>query len=144
MTDTATHPIDPSWPEPVRLGLARWHQVVASRDAAALPAMVREDAVFRSPAVHKPQEGRALVCGYLGAAIAVLGPTLTYHRTWVRATGAVMEFTAVLGDREAHGVDVVEWDDEGMIRDFTVMVRPMQGLGALVEAMGAELQRAHG
>jgi len=136
--------IHPTWPAPVRRGLARWHEVVASRDAAALPAMVREDAVFRSPAVHRPQEGRDLVCAYLGAALVVLGPTITYHRTWVRDTGAVLEFTAVLGDREAHGVDVVEWDEDGLIRDFTVLVRPMQGLGALVEAMGAELQRAHG
>ena len=41
--------------------LARWHDVVASRDAVGLPALIAEDAVFRSPAVHTPQEGRAVV-----------------------------------------------------------------------------------
>lgn len=121
--------------------LARWHALVADPDPAALAAQVHPDAVFRSPAVHRPQEGGALVTAYLTAALRVLAPTITYHREWRRESGAVLEFTALLGDREVHGTDVVEWGADGLIRDFTVLVRPLSGLTALVERMAAELAR---
>jgi hypothetical protein len=121
--------------------LARWHAVVASRDASGLPALVAEDAVFRSPAVHAPQQGRDTVVGYLTAAFTVLGPGLTYRREWLGEDSAVLEFTTEVGGREVHGIDMITWDEAGLIRDFTVMVRPMKGLAAVVEEMGAELLR---
>ncbi len=121
--------------------LARWHAVVAARDPAGLPGLVAEDAVFRSPAVHGPQQGRDTVVGYLTAAFAVLGPGLTYRREWRGEDSAVLEFTAEVGGREVHGIDMITWDRSGLIRDFTVMVRPMRGLEAVVEQMAAELQR---
>lgn len=124
--------------------LARWHAVVEARDPAGLPALVAEDAVFRSPAVHAPQEGRDTVVGYLTAAFTVLGPSLTYRREWLGEDSAVLELTTEVGGREVHGVDMITWDQDGLISDFTVMVRPMKGLQAVVEEMGAELQRMLG
>jgi hypothetical protein len=124
--------------------LARWHAVVAARDAAGLPALIAEDAVFRSPAVHAPQAGRDTVVGYLTAALTVLGPALTYRREWLGEDSAVLEFTTEVGGREVHGIDMITWDDDGLITDFTVMVRPAKGLDAVVHAMGAELLRMLG
>ena len=49
--------------------------------------------MFRSPAVHTPQEGRDLVAAYLAGAMLVLGPGLTYHDEWVRQRDAVLRFT---------------------------------------------------
>ena len=54
-----------------------WHAVAASRDPAGLAALLADDVVFRSPAVHTPQEGKALTTAYLSAAMVVLGPTLS-------------------------------------------------------------------
>jgi hypothetical protein len=124
--------------------LARWHAVVAARDPAGLPALIAGDAVFRSPAVHAPQAGRDTVVGYLTAALAVLGPALTYRREWLGEDSAVLEFTTEVGGREVHGVDMITWGDDGLITDFTVMVRPAKGLDAVVDAMGAELLRMLG
>ena len=121
------------------LGLARWHEVVASRDAGVLREMIVEDAVFSSPAVHAPQEGRDTVVAYLSAALVVLGPTLTYHDTWTRENDAVLRFTAEVGGKEIEGIDMITWDDDGMIVSFTVMVRPIRGLEAVIEAMAKQL-----
>ena len=123
-------------------GLARWLDLVERKDPTALHALIADGAVFRSPAVHAPQPGRELVTGYLTAAMAVLGPTLTYRRTWERDTGAVLEFTATVGDREVQGVDIIEWDDEGLIVDFTVMIRPLSALNAVIAAMADQLSGA--
>lgn len=135
MTETAPHPT-----------VAAWHAVVDSRDPDRLDALLADDVVFRSPAVHTPQEGRALTSAYLRAALEVLGPGLVYHRQLVdqRADegSAMLEFTTEVGGKQVHGIDLFRWDATGAIVDFTVMVRPAQGLAAVVEAMGAALQRA--
>jgi SnoaL-like domain len=121
--------------------LARWHDVVASRDAAGLRALIAEDAVFRSPAVHTPQEGRDTVVGYLTAAFAVLGPELTYEREWLADDSAVLQFRTIVGGLDVSGVDIITWDADGQIIDFTVMIRPVKALNAVIEHMGAELMR---
>ena len=122
--------------------LARWHAVLAARDAAALPGLVAEDAAFRSPAVFRPAEGRDAVVGYLTAAMRVLGTdAFGYHRTWRNDTGAILEFTTELDGREVHGVDMIEWNDAGLIQRFDVMVRPQSALTKVIEQMAAELAR---
>ncbi|MEO7269266.1 MAG: nuclear transport factor 2 family protein [Knoellia sp.] len=122
-------------------GLARWHAVIESLDPAGLPPLVADGAVFRSPAVHAPQAGRDTVVGYLAAAFAVLGPNLSYQREWVGEDSAVLELTARLDDVEVHGIDMITWDEAGLITDFMVMVRPKRGLDAVIEQMGTQLRR---
>ncbi len=98
--------------------------------------------VFRSPAVHTPQEGKQLTTAYLAAAVVVLGPTLVYKRQWYADTNAVLEFRGRA--RRAHGPrhrhDAVERRGEKLV-EFTVMVRPFKGLDKLMELMAAELFR---
>jgi hypothetical protein len=124
---------------PAEVGLQRWHDAVEARDASMLPAMVTADAVFRSPAVHTPQEGRDVVCAYLGAAFAVLGPDLRYSDTWQREKDAVLHFHTVVDGLEVEGIDMITWNDEGLITGFTVMVRPFKALQKVIEAMGRQL-----
>jgi SnoaL-like domain len=121
--------------------LLAWHSIASSRDPAGLDALLADDVVFRSPAVHTPQEGRALTTAYLSAAITVLGPTLIYVREWYAADSAVLEFTASLDGRTVHGVDMLTWGPDGRLTHFTVMVRPFTGLQKLMELMAAELTR---
>jgi hypothetical protein len=124
---------------PAEIGLQRWHDLVDSRDATDLPRLIAEGAVFRSPAVHTPQEGRELVTAYLAGAIAVLGPTLTYHDEWVRERDAVLRFTAEVDGLQVEGVDMIRWDDEGQIVEFTVMLRPFKALQAVMTRMLQQL-----
>jgi hypothetical protein len=131
-------------PTPAEIGLQRWHELVESRDASLLPGLIAEDAVFRSPAVHTPQEGRDLVAAYLAGAIVVLGPELTYHDEWVREHDAVLRFTTVVDGLQVEGVDMITWDDHGQIVQFTVMIRPLKALNAIVARMGAELAKLAG
>ena len=123
------------------VSLARWHAVVGTRDAAGLPALIAEDAVFRSPAVHTPQVGRDAVVGYLTAAFTVLGPALTYEREWLGDDSAVLQFRTEVAGLDVSGIDMITWDSDGQIVDFTVMVRPAKALHAVIEHMGAELMR---
>jgi SnoaL-like domain len=122
-------------------GLRRWREVFAAGDPALLPQLLAEDAVFRSPAVFTPQVGRPAVSTYLAAAMAVLAPTLRYVDEYVRDDDAVLEFSATVDGLQVHGIDQIVWNADGAIVSFTVMVRPLRALNALVESMGAELAR---
>lgn len=118
-----------------------WHEIVRTRDSDLLQSLLTDDVVFRSPAVHTPQAGRALTTMYLEAALVVLGPNLQYHREWFGTDSAVLEFTTVIDDVEVHGVDIMTWGKDDRLVDFAVMVRPQQGLAKVIERMGAELAR---
>jgi hypothetical protein len=119
--------------------VAAWHAIAESRDPAGLADLLADDVVFRSPAVHGDQAGQELTTAYLSAAIVVLGPTLTYRRQWYGDTNAVLEFEAELDGLAVHGIDMLEWNDDGQLVEFTVMVRPIRGLEKLIEKMAAQL-----
>ena len=116
-----------------------WHALADTRDPAGLDALLHEDCVFRSPAVHAPQEGKELTTAYLSAALVVLGPTLTYRREWYAEDSAVLQFTADLDGVVVEGVDMMTWAEDGRITEFTVLVRPVKGLHTLMEKMAAQL-----
>ena len=119
--------------------LAAWHRVAEARDAALLDGLLADECVFRSPAVHTPQEGKAITTAYLAAALVVLGPTLAYRHEWFDDTSAVLEFEAEVDGLTVHGVDMLRWDAHDRLVEFTVMVRPYKGLIALMEKMAVQL-----
>jgi hypothetical protein len=121
--------------------LDRWHDVVDAKDPALLDALLADDCVFRSPAVHSPQEGKALTTVYLASALVVLGPTLTYLHEWWDDDSAVLEFSAELDGLSVHGIDMLRWASDGRLVEFTVMARPFKGLTQLMTLMAPELEK---
>jgi SnoaL-like domain len=118
---------------------------IEARDIEAVLALLAEDVVFRSPVVFKPYNGREAVAPLLLAVSQVFedfryeseigGPDARDH---------ALVFNARIGDRELDGCDFLHIDDNGLIDDFMVMVRPMSGAVALAAAMKAMLETAQG
>lgn len=107
-----------------------------SKDLARLPDIIHADVVFRSPVVHAPYRGRDALVLALSTVIEVF-EDFTYHRAFFTADGrnATLEFSARVGDRELKGADFIAFDEDGLITEFEVMVRPASGLMALGEEM---------
>jgi hypothetical protein len=122
-------------------GLAAWHAYMAAGgDPQALRDLLAEDAVFHSPVVHTPQQGRDKVFAYLHAASHVLGGEhFRYLREIVDSNQAVLEFQSELDGIQINGVDIIRWNDAGQIEDFKVMVRPLKAINKVWEKMGAML-----
>ena len=122
--------------------ITTWHEFIASRDPALLDALLAEDVVFHSPVVHSPQQGKAITRMYLMAAVAVLGnDSFRYLREIVAERHAALEFSTVIDGVEINGVDLIEWNDAGLIIDFKVMVRPLKAINKLHALMAAMLER---
>jgi hypothetical protein len=128
---------------PAAKGLKRWHEVIeGGSEPAPLTNIMREDAVFHSPVVHTPQKGRPIVVAYLSAAGQTLGnDSFQYLREVVDGNTAVLEFQTEMDGIQVNGIDMITFDDEGLITDFKVMVRPLKAVNKVWEMMGAQLER---
>jgi hypothetical protein len=120
--------------------IEHWHALMDARDPHGLQDLIAEDCVFRSPAVHTPQVGKAITIKYLTAAQKVLGvPSFCYVEEWIGPTSAVLEFELVIDGIHVNGVDIIHWNDADKITSFRVMIRPVKGLQTVMPAMAAVL-----
>ena len=119
--------------------IARWIDIIETGRTSELEDLLAEDAVFYSPAVFSPQEGRELTLAYLSAAAKVFGDTdFHYVEKWYGDRSAILEFAATIDGKYVNGIDMIHWNDAEKIVAVKVMVRPLKGLQALMPKM-AEL-----
>jgi hypothetical protein len=112
----------------------------SSGNADAVISLLAEDVAFRSPAVHKPYEGRGAVEPLMRAVVQVFDEfKFTRHLTADEEAQHGFLFRARIGNRVVEGCDFVHFNDAGEIDEFSVMVRPMSGAVALAEAMQRRL-----
>jgi hypothetical protein len=120
--------------------IARWREIVKTRDSEALSRLLCEDVVFHSPVVHTPQRGRAITHKYLMAAFDVLfRPGFSYVGEWRAERSAVLEFMVEIEGVVIDGVDVISWNEGGEIVAFKVMARPLKAINLLHRLMGERL-----
>jgi limonene-1,2-epoxide hydrolase len=117
-----------------------FRSAIEAGDLDAAVALLREDVVFHSPVVFKPYHGREAMRRLLEAVMAVFEDF-----RYVCEIGAddardhALVFEAHVGDKQIEGCDFISLDEDGAIRAFTVMVRPMSGMLAVADAMKAQL-----
>ncbi|MFE9426382.1 nuclear transport factor 2 family protein [Kitasatospora sp. NPDC006697] len=115
---------------------------VEARDEQAVEALLAEEVVFHSPVAFKPYPGKAITAAILRGVLRVF-EDFRYVREIADPGGRdhVFVFTATVGGRQVHGLDLLHFDEDGLIDEFTVMVRPLSAAQALSEAMGAQFER---
>ncbi|HEY4426770.1 MAG TPA: nuclear transport factor 2 family protein [Solirubrobacteraceae bacterium] len=107
-------------------------------DIAAASALLAEDVVFHSPATFHPFVGRETVTRLL---TIVAGTFEDFRYTDQLEGGGAhgLIFRASIGGRELEGLDLLRLDDDGLIADFTVMLRPLSGLVPFAQAVGEKV-----
>jgi len=120
-------------------GEAAFKAAVLAGDADALLATMAPDVRFSSPAVFHPYEGRDAVAPLLRAVTTVLSPTLRYVWQVREADRYVLGFVAYIDGKDIEGVDIITWNEDGLVSELTVMIRPLSGLVALRDAIAARM-----
>jgi hypothetical protein len=116
---------------------------IESRNHESVIALLAEDVVFRSPVVFQPYQGRDTLAAIL-LGVSRVFEDFHYEREIGSADSRdhALVFKARIGDRQVHGCDFLHTDENGLIDDFSVMVRPLSAALALAKAMKVQLEAA--
>jgi hypothetical protein len=110
-----------------------------------VPELFREDAAFRSPVLFKPYEGRDQVMKVLRAAKQVLaiGGSFRYLHQLEDPHDrvAILEFATEVDGKLVEGIDKLTFDDDGLITELKVMIRPASALQLVGAKMAEEFAR---
>ena len=125
--------------------------------AETLDTLLAEDVTFFSPVVFTPQKGKDVTKLYLMAAFGVFGEVenggnkaapskpvqndFAYVKKVMSGQHAILEFETTMDGKYVNGVDIITCNDEGLITEFKVMVRPLQAMNTLHTQMGAMLDK---
>jgi hypothetical protein len=120
---------------------AAFRAAVERRDLDGARELLAPDVVFHSPATFHPFVGRETVWQLL----TLVGQTFEdfrYTDELVSDGAHALIFRASIGGRELEGIDLLRFDQQGLIADFTVMLRPISGLIPFAQAMGEKVASA--
>jgi hypothetical protein len=119
-----------------------FRKAVEEQDEAAIEAMLADDVVFTSPVAFKPYVGKPITAAILRGVLRVF-EDFRYVREIHDSNGQdhAFVFETVVQGKRVTGCDFLHFNDDGLIDDFMVMVRPLSGATALSEAMGAQFDR---
>jgi ketosteroid isomerase-like protein len=117
-----------------------FRKAVESFDLDAALACLAPDIVFHSPVTFKPFEGREAV-GVLFGILFRTFEDFRYVGEYASSDGggSVLHFRTRIGDRQVEGIDMIHTREDGLIDEFTVMVRPLSAAHALRDTVGVEL-----
>jgi hypothetical protein len=119
-----------------------FRKAVQDRDEAAIQALLADNVVFTSPVVFKPYAGKPITAAILRGVLRIF-EDFRYVREIAGSDGRdhALIFETIVSGKKITGCDFLHFDDDGLIDDFMVMVRPLSGATALSEAMGAQFDR---
>ena len=114
----------------------KWHEVIESDDLKMLDEIIADDAVFSSPVVFKPMEGKEITMMYLHAAGQSFNmEKFKYTKEIHDGMNSVLEFETYIDDISVNGVDIIEWNEDDKICNFKVMIRPFKAVQKVQEKM---------
>jgi len=123
----------------------RFRAAVEQRKVAEARDLFHEQAAFRSPVLFKPYEGRDQLLKVLEAADRVLGSNgkFRYLHQLEDAEDrvAILEFSTEVDGKQVEGIDKLTFDEDGLITELKVMIRPASALQAVGARMADEFSR---
>jgi hypothetical protein len=111
-----------------------FRRAAESKDLELLRETLAEDVVLHSPVLFKGFEGRDVVAAVLSHVIEVF-ENFAYLDELSEPDRLVLRFRADVGDRELEGIDYLELDADGLVRELTVFIRPLSALTTFNDRM---------
>jgi SnoaL-like domain len=120
---------------------SKFRAAVERMEIDAIGPLLAEDVVFHSPVTFHPFVGRETVVRLI-TLVAATFEDFRYTDELDSEDGHGLIFRASAAGRELEGIDLLRFDEDGLINDFTVMLRPLSGLLPFAQAMGEKVSAA--
>jgi hypothetical protein len=114
--------------------LDEWHRIVRERDVPALGALLAPEVELGAPPYWQPMRGAPLVQHLLGLILETI-EGFTYEREWRTGGELALEFRGRVGELELQGIDLISLDAAGRMRRLDVLMRPVDTVIALRDAI---------
>jgi hypothetical protein len=118
-----------------------YRAAVERKDLDAVGVLLAEEIVFHSPVTFHPFLGRETVTRLLGEVVQVFEDFRFTDELQTDGAHALI-FRANIAGKEIEGIDLLRFDSDGLVCDFTVMLRPLSALVPFAQAMGERAQAA--
>ncbi len=119
----------------------RYRVAIERMDIDAVGELFAPEIVFHSPVTFYPFVGKETVTRLLGEVAQVFEDFRFTDELEMDGAHALI-FRATVAGKEIEGIDLLRFDGEGRIADFTVMLRPMSAFVLFAQAMGERAQAA--
>jgi hypothetical protein len=123
----------------------RFRAAVEDGNVDQASELFRADATFRSPVLFKSYEGREQVLKVLQAAEQVLGLGGNFRYLHQLEDPddrvAILEFATEVDGKQVEGIDKLTFDQDGLIAELKVMIRPASALQLVAAKMAEEFPR---
>ena len=114
--------------------IKKWHKVIETDNLELLNDIIADNAIFSSPVVFKPMEGKEITMMYLNAAGESFDmEKFEYTKEIHDGMNSVLEFETYIDEISVNGVDMIEWNEYGKISNFKVMIRPYKAVQKVQE-----------
>ena len=117
-----------------------FYDMVLANDHAGVPALMAEDVRFCPPTYWATWTGREPVAAVLGHVNEVF-QDFKYRRVMGAGNDWALEFQCTIEGLDCVGVDLITLNEDGLMQDFEVVMRPHKTTGALREAMNARVSK---
>jgi hypothetical protein len=116
-----------------------FRQAAEALDVEATMAALSSAVVLRSPVRDEPLRGRDAVTRLFTILFGAFNDLRFIEAYASEDGGELLHFTWRIGEQEAEGVDMMHFDEAGLIDDYRVMVRPLSALIALRDTVFSQL-----
>ena len=119
----------------------KWHEVMKNSELELLDEIIADDATFSSPVVFKPMLRKEITMMYLSAAGQSFNmEKFQYTKEVHDGMNSVLEFETYIDEISVNGVDIIEWNKDGKIINFKVMIRPFKAVQKVQQKMVEALE----
>ena len=116
-------------------------RAVQAGDLAGIEAALAPDVVLVSPITSRFRfEGRQQVVELMAVVVETLRDFRVVDQ-YGSGDHLAIVWRARVGDQEIEGVDAMQCDLQGLVRQMTVLIRPLPGLATLTDDLATKLAR---
>ena len=116
-----------------------FRKAIEAGDFEAMAATLAPGVQFHSPVAFRPFDGRESTIGVLTAITSVF-EDFEYTDELESGDTTALMFRARVGDRSVQGIDYLRHREDGLIEEFTVMLRPLSAIMAVAERMAPQVE----